>query len=115
MSLLDSGTEQVLLYPTEVVIDGHDNEMRRPAEVPVTVWCSVQPIASTELTVAGQQVITEYRARPNRDQVVPVGPWAKVAWDGRDWDVVAEPARRNSSEATAHMAFRIRARTARSS
>ncbi|WP_054050722.1 head-tail adaptor protein [Alloactinosynnema sp. L-07] len=110
MSLLDGGRETVTIFAMVDTVDPDGNTVRKPSATGVAVAASVQPIASTEPAVAGQQTVTTYRVRCNRNQLVPVGPWAQVAWRGRDWDVDGEPARYTGSTATAHVAFRIRAR-----
>lgn len=118
MSVLDEGRETVIIYPM-VETTGPDGEKvwrAAPDDQGVPIMASVQPIGndkSDELAVSGQQAATVYRVRPNRDEVVPVGPWSGVGWDGRRWDVVGEPAVHNGSDATAHRAFRISARKAK--
>lgn len=117
MSLLDEGRDTVTVYPM-IQTTGPDGEKvwrAAPDDQAVTILASVQPIGNDkpdELAAGGQQVDTVYRVRPNRDETVPVGPWAGVGWDGRRWDVVGEPALHNGSDTTAHRAFRIRARKA---
>lgn len=111
MSLLDTGREVVTVYPMVKSTDPDGNEIWGPSETGVDVRASVQPISSDEAAVNGQQVSTVYRVRPVRSSPVPVGPWAKVVWDGREWDVVGEPARHNSSPATRRVTFQIRGST----
>lgn len=117
MSLLDEGREDVTIYPM-VETTGPDGEKvwrAAPDNQGVAIMASVQPIGNdkSDESASDQQANTVYRVRPNRDETVPVGPWAGVGWDGRRWDVVGEAATQNGSEATAHRAFRISARKAK--
>lgn len=110
MSLLDSGTEVVTIYPQ---VDGEDpdgNKVSGPAATGTPVTCSVQPVRGEKDTVLGQRTAEVYRVRPNRFEVVPVGPWAKVSWGGTDWDVELPPLRHNGSDATRHVVFFIKSR-----
>lgn len=117
VSLLDEGDQDVTIYPM-IQTDGPDGEKvwrAAPDNQGVPILASVQPIGNDkpdEPSGGGQQVDTVYRVRPNRDESVPVGPWAGVGWDGRRWDVVGDPAVHSGSDSTAHRAFRIKARKA---
>ncbi|GAU66663.1 hypothetical protein SSP35_03_03110 [Streptomyces sp. NBRC 110611] len=108
MSLLDRGNETVTIYPQEQTTDDRGNVVWRPSAIPVVVRCRIQPEDPDEPTVAGQATTTTYRVIA-RD--APLGPWARVEWDGRTWDVVGEPRRYNGSSATRHIDALIRART----
>ncbi len=113
MSLLDGGRETVTIFPMVDTVDPDGNTVRKPSATGVSVLASVQPITtspSAEIAVAGQQTVTMYRVRCNRNELVPVGPWARVHWRGRDWDVFGEAARYTGSAATAHVSFRIQSR-----
>ncbi len=107
MSLLDSGNETILVYPQEQTTDDRGNVIWRPASTPVRVRCRVQPLEAAEPTVPGQATETTYRVIA-RD--APLGPWARVEWAGRTWDVVGEPRRYNGSVVTRHVDARIRLR-----
>lgn len=107
MSLLDHGTETLLVWPETVTTDGDGNPVRVPAEEPVTVTGRVNPVSSDDAIVAGQQVTTTYRVI-TRD--APLGPWARVRWRGRDWDVVGEPQWFRGSPRTRHVVAYLRAR-----
>ncbi|MGW3569071.1 phage head completion protein [Streptomyces sp. NPDC000941] len=107
MSLLDNGNETITVYPQERTTDDRGNQVWRPSTTPVWVRCRVQPVDADEPTVAGQTTVTTYRVIA-RD--APLGPWARVEWDGRTWDVVGEPRRYNGSPATRHIDALIRAR-----
>ena len=113
MSLLNKGRETVVIFPMIQVDDGYGGKTWKPSPTGTAVRASVQPVnseASDELAVSGQSVETVYRVRTVRHSGAPVGPWARVRWLDRDWDVVGEPDRQNGSETTTHSVFRIRAR-----
>jgi head-tail adaptor len=110
VSLLDAGREEVTVFPQVSTVDPSGNTVFKPAVTGVVVLASVQPISSTEPSVAGQETVATYRVRVNRRQAVPLGPWSKVLWDGRSWDLDGEPARYTGSAATEHVSFRIKSR-----
>lgn len=113
MSILDRGTDDVLVYPMVKILDPDGNEVWQPAEEPVTVRASLQPVTSADALVSGQQVDTVYRVRPVRGTDIPFGAWDRVEWDGRTWDVMGDPTRRNASPRTRRTVFHIRTRDAR--
>lgn len=117
MSLLDTGRETVTVYPQVMVTDSDGTDLQVPSTVGVTGLASVQPQSIRanpvgEAAVIGQQLTTTYRLRLARGFPISLGPWAKVEWRGRDWDVVGEPQRSNGSDTTAHIVALIRARGA---
>lgn len=107
MSLLDRGSETVVFYPAGAT--GADGS---PAagSVPVTVRCMVQPAASGESVLDNQDgftVTSQYRVMARS---IPAGPWARAVWRGRDWTVVGEVARNQTSPRTTHDVVTIRRR-----
>lgn len=116
MSLLDGGPDELLIYPEVVTFDERGNEVRVPSATPVTVRGRVQPVQgsgfgalSPELVVPGQQIHTTYQFITRQ---APLGPWALVVWDGREWDVVGEPQKSNGSPRTRHIKALLQARGA---
>lgn len=109
MSLLDRGNEEITVYPEVETTDERDNDVRVPSPDGVVVRCRVQPIRSDDVAVAGQQVTTVYKIIA-RD--APLGAWALVNWQGRDWDLIGEPLWSNGSPATRHVTVLITAREA---
>lgn len=83
VSLLDNGNETITVYPPEQTADDRGKSVWRPSTVPVVVRCRVQPEATDESAVAVQATTTTYRVIA-RD--APLGPWARVEWDGM-WSV----------------------------
>lgn len=114
MSLLDGGNELVVIFPMVETTDEDENTVWRASDDGVPVTGSVQPIGNDKPDegATSQVVDTVYRFRPNRGETVPIGAWARIEWDGREWDVVGDPGRHNGSDATAHHTYRIKARKA---
>lgn len=113
MSLLDDGPDTVTVYPEKIVTDSLGNEGKRVPDLDnpfVLEGVRVQPTSSIELLQDGQRVVTNYSFRVRE---FPAGAFAKATWDGRDWDVVAEPARRNGSSTTRHVTVSLKARKAK--
>jgi len=107
VSLLDRGTETVLVWPQTTTTDPDGNPIHGIADAPVTVRCRVQPVSSRDVIAAGQQTQARYRLSA-RD--APLGPWARVYWRGRDWDVDGEPMYQRGSRRTRHVVAVLRAR-----
>ena len=110
MSLLDDGRDSITLYPEIVSTDVLGNPGKRVPDLanPVTVTGRVQPVIATETDSNGQQVTTRYRFVT---RTFLAGAFARANWGGRDWDVVAEPARRNGSDTTRHTTVILQARS----
>lgn len=109
MSLLD-GNEQVTIYPSVTVEDDLGNKLESAEGDPIELVAAVQPQTVIEDATAGQ-VAGEVRNLICRS--FPAGPWARVHWDGRDWDVIGEPKRYGRSPRTAHDVVQIRTRDRR--
>ena len=108
MSLLDHGPHAIVVYPSVWAADADGNFAWRPGHTPVLVWARVQPVGSTELVVNGQQVATVARVIARH---APAGPWDRIDYDGRTWDVLGEPEQRGDSPATRHTTALIHARS----
>lgn len=67
MSLLNRGTETVMVYPEEVTTDADGNTMTRPGTVGVVCRAVVQPIntmsANSEAQDTGFTTTSKYRLR----------------------------------------------------
>lgn len=100
MSLLDNGPDVVTVYTDTVVdTDEYGNRIVGPSETGVTVRGRWQPSTAEESAELGQQASTVYRFL-SRD--FPAGPWARVEFDGAEWDVIAQPKRHRGSTTTRH-------------
>lgn len=110
MSLLDDRRESLVLTPE---ING-DDDLGNPKRIPdpdpahrVTVYGRMQYGASTESEANGQSVRTQavFICRE-----FPAGAWARVQFNGVDFDVDGEPLVSNGSDATRHVTVTLRAR-----
>lgn len=110
MSLLDDGPDLITIYLSIWAADGDGNYAWRTGTVGVTARARVQPVSSTELAVNGQQVATVARVIARN---VPAGPWDRIDYDGRTWDLLGEPERRRDSPTTTHVTALIHARGVR--
>lgn len=110
MGLVDRGGAQLRIYPEVESVDGYGNTLRQPGPTSVTVTAQAQRQSSTESATEGQSVGTTVRIWARS---LPTGPWGRVVWAGRDWDVVGEvERRRDGSPATWHDVVLLRARDA---
>jgi hypothetical protein len=100
VSLLDSGTDVLLVYVEQNVTDGRGNPIRVPAASATPVVGAVHPVTTEEATALGQTVDT---VRSFTGKSFPGGPWARVHWDGRDWQVHGEPVFYRRGAATRHV------------
>lgn len=119
MGVLDESNAELVIYPEVEHTDSYGNTSRRATDVGVTVPATLvqhsADIDTNQPNVAGQRTVTAYRVRVTRghEHLVPVGPWSRITWDGRDWDVDGEVDRHNRSPATARITFTMRARAPR--
>src|SRR5690606_41586408 len=107
VSLLDRGTETVLVWPQTTTTDPDGNPIHGIADAPVTVRCRVQPVSSRAVIAAGERTQARYRLSA-RD--APLGPWARVYWRGRDWGVAGEPKYQSGVRANRDVVAGLRAR-----
>ena len=105
MSLLDAGPDEIVIYPEIAIVDEYETPKRGPAVVGVPVRCRVQPLVT--LDGSEVQVVTRYKVI---SRALPAGPWARIEWDGREWDVEGEVLRSNGSPVTRHHKFVMVAR-----
>lgn len=100
MSLLDNGPDEVTVYPDNVTTtDAYGNTIIGPSPTGVAVRGRWQPSTAEESAELGQQASTLYRFI-SRD--FPAGPWARVEFDGSEWDVIARPKQHRGSTTTRH-------------
>lgn len=107
MSLLDDAPQSLQVYPEVVETDAYGNPMRVPGPTPVVVPGRVQPSTADENSLLGQTAFAVVRFI---GRTFPGGPWAKVVYDGREWDVVGEP-RRHNGIPPGHVTVYLKART----
>lgn len=102
MSLLDDGTEQVIVYPEVTVTDPDGNTIVRPADTGVPCRASVQPVSADELLALGQSTRTRYRLRLANGSRVELGAHAAVEWRGHRWGIEGDPKRHVTGHVTRH-------------
>jgi len=109
MTTLDRPPHVVQVYPEVDGTDDYGTPTRVPSAVPVEVRGWVWPISAEESEQLGQQVATVYRLSA---RAIPGGAWARVVWDGRDWDPLGEPMRYESGGLTGldHASVLLKAR-----
>lgn len=106
--LLDRGRSIVYIYPEEVVTNSRGDLVRIPAETPVPVRVSMSRDRNATAELPGQVDVKIYRCVARR---APIGAWAKIVFDGEEWDVAAPPSfSAGVSKATEQVSFTIRSR-----
>lgn len=111
MSLLDTGNQDVIIYPEVTGADSYGNPMKVPSATGYPVKARVQPfsnIASAEDSSMGQMLNTRYRVRIDRNSTVPYGPWSECEWNGQRFEFIGEPERHSGSDRTKHLTAFIR-------
>lgn len=106
MSLLDTGTDTITVFPEETYQDSYGNTQRRPSQSGVVVvGCRMQPMASMRLFPSNdatqQQTIYATWRLIARD--APLGVWSRVEWQGKTLSVRSGPERRRYSSTTSHI------------
>lgn len=108
MSLLDNGPDTITVYPEVESTDArYGNRILGPDDEGVTIRGRWQPGAAEESATQGQETTTLYRFLCRE---FPAGPYAKVTFDGSDWDVVGEPKQHRGSAATRHVTVLLKER-----
>jgi hypothetical protein len=107
VSLLDNGPDTITVYAEAESTDDYRNRVLGPSGSGVIVRGRWQPGVAEESAAQGQETTTLYRFLC-RD--FPAGPYAKVTFDGADWDVVGEPKKHRGSAATRHTTVLLRER-----
>ena len=99
MSLLQRGTETVIVYPETAVTDSDGNTVTRPGAVGVVCRAVIQPLSSTE---DDDGTTSKYRLRlvgyPDL-----LGAQSAVAWNGKRYAIDGDPKIYNGSRRTAHV------------
>lgn len=99
MTLLDHGPHTVTVYPQEPYTDSYGNQTHRPAETGVVVTgCTVTPVTSSRDPLSDRRLLGGIRLLA---RYAPLGPWARVEWDGRSYAVEVVH-RHTASAATSH-------------
>lgn len=106
--LLDRGRSTVLIYPEVIVINARGDQVKIPSETPVEVQVTTSAQRQGDGELAGQVSIKTIRCIARS---APVGSWARVVFQGEEWDLAAPPRfTPGVSRATQHVEFIIRSR-----
>lgn len=106
--LLDAGTDVILVYPEVKMRDSRNNLVKIPSTVPVRVRATTSFDRSSIAELPGQVDLSVVKCVA-RD--APVGSWARIEYDGREWDLAAPPRYSpGMSKATRFVSFTIRSR-----
>ena len=106
--LLDRGSSTILVFPEVDAVNGRGDLLRVPSDVgiPVQVTMSKDRNASAELPGQVDVKIISCVAR-----TVPAGSWARVEYNGEEWDLAAPPHFGNGvSRNTVGVSFTLRSR-----
>lgn len=106
--LFDRGRATIYIYPEIVEFNNRGIPLARPADTPVAVRATIVEDRSSNAELPGQVSARVVRCTTRS---APVGPWARVFYDGEDWDVAFPPhVSEGMSKATAHVEFTLRSR-----
>lgn len=106
--LLDRGTSTILVFPEVEVINKRGDLLKVPSDVgiPIRVSMSKDRNASAELPGQVDVKIIKCIARS-----VPAGSWARIEYNGEEWDLAAPPHFGNGvSKNTVGVSFTLRSR-----
>lgn len=106
--LLDRGRITVLVYPEIVVINDRGVPLKMASDTPVEVRCTSMEDRSSNAELPGQVTakVIRFQARS-----APLGAWARVVFNGEEWDVAIPPRfSPGVSRTTEHVEFTLRSR-----
>lgn len=107
MSLLNRGTDDVIVFPEEMIEDKWGNKQTQASTVGVPAKAVIQPVGRpTEGQDEGFFTSSRCRLRlVNFPQ--ELGAQAQIEWNGERWSVDGEPMRFNGSRRTRHVDYMI--------
>jgi len=106
--LLDRGRETLIIYVEETATDSLGNTIKRPSGDGITLRVTSSEDRSSDAELSGQVSNKVVRIMARQ---VPAGSWARVIYNGEEWDLAAPP--RMTAGATKrlkHIEFTIRSR-----
>lgn len=96
------------IYPEVEHTDSRGNKLKVPSDTPVKIRCTTAADASSTAELPGQVTSLAVKVITRS---APIGSWAKVVYDGWEWDVAAPPRFvKGLSKATSHVTFQLRSR-----
>jgi hypothetical protein len=116
MSLLDTGTEDVIVFPEEMVVDGDGNKMTRPSATGIPARARIQPIGTpTETAEGGFNTVSRYSLRFPHSFTKEHGIFTKehgilgaqsqIEWNGKRYSIFGDAMIYNGSRRTAHVDY----------
>ena len=116
MSLLDRGTEDILVFMEEVVADEDGNIRTRPSKTGVPARARIQVLGQSGTSSRRQEQDNEgyetervYSIRLSSDWPYgEIGAQARISWRGEYWAIFGPPNRYNSSPRTSHITYTIK-------
>jgi hypothetical protein len=106
--LLDRGRNTLVIYPETTVVNSRGESVKVPSETPVHVRVSMSEDRNATAELPGQVDVKIIRCVA-RD--APAGSWARVVFDGEEYDVAAPPHfSAGVSKATRNVTFTLRSR-----
>lgn len=98
------------VYPYKTIVDGRGQRVRvADTDNPIQVVAAFVPERSARAELAGQQQIQIVKMIVRHD-IENFELWARVRWDGSDWDVVTPPAYHHGTRHTRHVTASLRRR-----
>ncbi|MHA7662374.1 hypothetical protein [Mycolicibacterium sp. HS_4_1] len=104
MSLLNSGTETVKVFPEETITDADGNQMTQASKIGTDYRARVHPISAIETQEVGFESKTRYRLRLVRYPGV-LGAQSQVEWRGNRYSIDGEGMVHTGSSRTAHVEY----------
>jgi hypothetical protein len=106
--LLDRGQGILTIYPQITVTNSRGDKMNVPSDVGYKLRVSMSRDRNASAELAGQVDVKMIRCLARS---VPNGTWARVEYEGEEWDLVAPPHHGvGASKATRSVSFVIRSR-----
>lgn len=107
-ALLDRGRAILEIYPETTVTNSRGDRIQVPSDTPVKVRVSMAKDRNQAAELPGQVDVKVIKCIARS---APVGTWARIVYDGEEWDLAAPPHRGiGVSKATAAVSFIIRSR-----
>lgn len=107
--LLDRGRETVYVYPEVLHIDRRGNRVRLPSDTAVPVRVTTSEDRSSDAELPGQLTVRVIKCLA---RTAPVTTWARVVYDGEEWDLGGPPRfTKGVSKTTQHVEFILRSRS----
>lgn len=106
--LLDRGKSTILVYAEDEVVNSRGDRVRVPSDVATPVRVSMSRDRNSTAELPGQVDVKIIRCVARK---APVGSWARILYDGEEWDLAAPPHfGEGVSKNTRNVTFTIRSR-----